>query len=78
MMAGPSSKLWWGTPAATTYAGSVKWKNASPKNGAFKNPAKRENTARTMRGTVMTRGDSWGCPCPRYSPKNVRYTHRVM
>ena len=29
-------------------------------------------------GTVIERGDSWGSPWPRYSPKNVSYTHRVM
>ena len=34
--------------------------------------------ARIQSGTVMTRGDSWGVPSPRYSPKKVIQMARVM
>ena len=34
--------------------------------------------ARIHSGIVMTFGDSCGWPSPRYSPKNVSHTARVM
>ena len=49
-----------------------------PSGEALANPAKTENTDSTMSGTVIALGDSCGWPWPRYSPKKVRYTQRVM
>ena len=34
--------------------------------------------ARKTSGPAMLGGDSCGCPCPSYVPKNVRTTIRVV
>ena len=74
---GTSNSAWCSSGKATR--GSNHSVNLSmPQAPAFTIPATTANPARITNGTVIVRSDSCGSPWPRYSPKKVRYTVRVM
>ena len=55
-----------------------KWIQSANRCVGPRNPATTERNARSTIGASITVGDSCGCPVPRYSPKNVSNTARIM